>query len=95
MSRVPPHAEPELPPPSAELVLIRVQTEALMAVLGPAKSRKLLRLMAEKLAWQETLSNVRVFRPVDEMAKVRTARRQAAAIFERLEPSLVAALPPE
>jgi hypothetical protein len=83
-----------LPSPSAELVLYRVHVEALIHVLGRKKAGRYLRAMADKLAWEEGLASVFQIRPASEQASVRQARQQAAAIFERMLPIFLAALPP-
>jgi hypothetical protein len=82
----------DLPPPSAELVLFRIHVEAVVAVLGRRKGERYLRLMAQKLAAEENLSSLFPIRPQKDFASVQRARRQAAAIFERLLPVFLARL---
>ncbi len=81
-----------LPDPSAELVLFRVHVEAMVTVLGRKKAERYIRLMAETLAKEESLSEVFQLRPAAKHAEVRTARKQAAAIFQGYLPSWVAKL---
>lgn len=83
----------ELPEPSAGLVLFRVHVEALVVVLGRKKAERYIQLMAEKLAAEENLSAVFHIRPTSERAAVHRARKQAAAMFERLLPIWLARIP--
>jgi hypothetical protein len=85
----------ELPPPSAELVLFRVHVEAMVATMGRKRAERYLRAMAEKLAWEEGLASVFHIRPIAQHAEVRRTRQQASAIFERMLPVFLAAIPPK
>lgn len=87
--------ESELPPPSAELVLWRVHVEAMVVALGRKKGERYLRLMADKLAFEDGLASVFQIRPASMHADVRRTRRQAASVFERYMPIFLAALPPK
>lgn len=89
------HSPEDLPPPSAELVLWRVSVEAFIASAGRKRSERFLRLMAEKLANEENLSQVFHIRPSADALRVQRARREAAAMFERFLPVFLARLPPE
>ena len=82
----------QLPPPSAELVLWRVQTEAIISVLGRRKGERFLRVMADKLANEENMSAVFQIRPSSERGAVSRARQEAAEIFKRLLPLFLARL---
>lgn len=83
-------AASELPEPSAELVLFRVHVEAMLAVMGPKKGERYLRLMAEKLASEENLSALFHIRPRSDDAAVQRARSQAAELFRRHLPIFLA-----
>jgi hypothetical protein len=87
------HKPEELPPPSAELVLWRVSVEAYLACAGKKRSERFLQLMAEKLANEENLSQVFQIRPTEDAIRVRRARREAVAMFERYLPIFLARLP--
>lgn len=83
----------ELPPPAAAIVLWRVSVEAFIATAPRRRSETFLRLMAEMLASEENLSAVFHIRPTSERAAVAKARREAAAMFEKLLPLFLARLP--
>lgn len=76
-------------------MLYRVHVESIIAVLGPKKGERYLLDMARRLAREEDLASVFQIRPEAQRAELRRSRREAAAIFERLLPSFLAALPPK
>lgn len=69
--------------------------EAHLATLSRKRGERFLRLMAEKLAEEQNLSEVIAIRPSSQQQAVRRSRRQAAELFERLLPILLARLPEE
>jgi hypothetical protein len=83
----------ELPPPSAELILWRASMQAFIAVSGRKRGERFLRTVAEKLALEDNLSSVFQIRPTSETGAVQKARREAAEIYERYLPILLAQLP--
>lgn len=83
---------PDLPPPSANLVLWRASVMAFITVCGRRKAEKFLRIMAEQLAAEENLSSVFQIRPNSEHLAVRQARREAAEVFRRFLPLFLASL---
>lgn len=82
----------DLPPPSAELVLLRVVIESHLATAPRKRAERYLRTITEKLAAEENLSAVFQIRPTAQHEEVRRARRQAALMFERLLPIFLARL---
>lgn len=82
----------ELPPPSPELVLWRVLTEAMVEELGRKRGERLLRTIARKLSSEESLSEVMRIRPASDDAAVAHARRQAMAFFRQTLPRLMGGL---
>jgi hypothetical protein len=76
-------------------VLFRVHVEAMIATMGRKRAERYLRAMAEKLAWEEGLASVFHIRPIAQHAEVRRTRQQASAIFERMLPVFLAAIPRE
>lgn len=91
-------AEESLPPPSAELVLIRVFVEAYLATAHEKprrRARAFLDASASILQNEETVALVTPIRPAAEHAKVTEARKQAAEMFRRLRPIFLAKLPPD
>lgn len=85
----------ELPDPHPAFVLFRVQTEALIAVVGRKKGERMLKIMADKLATEQSLSEVFVARPATKHAEMQLARRHAANMFDRYLPTFLARLPEE
>lgn len=83
----------ELPPPSAELVLFRVFVETHLATLSRKKGKRYLQRMAETLAAEESMTSVLSIRPHAQQNAVRKARKQAAVLYERMLPVLLARLP--
>jgi hypothetical protein len=87
-----------LPPPSPELVLIRVFVQAYLATAHEKprrRARAFLDAATRTLADEESVSLLLPYRPSTERAAVNLARRRAVALFRALTPSLVAKLPPE
>lgn len=82
-----------LPPPSAELVLLRVAIEAFIATAPRKRSERFLKLMAQTLAREENLSGLFHIRPMSDRAAVQRARRQASAMFEAYLPVWLAGIP--
>lgn len=85
----------ELPDPHPAYVLFRVQTEALVAVIGRKKAERMLRIMAEKLATEQSLAQVFVVRPKTKHEEMRLARVHAANLFDRYLATFTARLPDE
>jgi hypothetical protein len=79
---------PELPPPTPELVALRVLTEAHLRMLKPAKRVEFQRTVAEVLKEMDRDGGVVPIRPDTEEAQVRWARLQArrwiSAIMQRI-----------
>lgn len=89
-------AEPDeiLPPPSAELVLIRVFVEAFLETAPRKQARAFMRVAAGILADEASLALTFPIRPKSDAAKTADARRKALAQFRALLPVLIARLPP-
>ena len=90
-------AAEELPPPSAEMILLRVFVEALLEcckVPRKRRARVFIDTAASILANEESLSLIVPIRPTTQMAEVNRARRQALAIFRAYAPTFLARLPP-
>lgn len=88
----------ELPPPSAELVLIRVFVQASLATAHEKpkhRARALLARASSILRDEETVALLLPIRSASERASVTRARREALAMFRQLMPTFVAELPPE
>jgi hypothetical protein len=81
-----------LPRPSVELTLFRVSIEAYLAVSGRRRGERFLRLMADKLASEESLAAVLSIRPSADRAAVAEATREAAAWLDRALPVFLARL---
>jgi hypothetical protein len=77
---------------SPEEVLFRVQTDALLTVLGRRKGERMLRIMAERLSTEEHLADVLGIRPAPDEKELANARREAAAKFHEMLPVFVARL---
>lgn len=84
----------ELPAPSAEAVLIRVAITSFIAISGRKKSERFLKLMAETLASEDSVSEILPIRPRSDHANVQKARRGALALFRAQLPVFLAKLPP-
>jgi len=82
----------ELPAPDPALVLLRVFIEAHLATVSRRKGERFLRLIAEKLASEESLAEVFAIRPHPKRAEIQRARRQAAELFGVYLPTFVAVL---
>jgi len=88
--------EVELPPPSAELVLIRVFVQSYLATcdLPPGeRASAFLRHASGLLADEDSLSRVMPIRPPSGHAAVAKARLQALVLYEGLLPTFIAELP--
>lgn len=86
-------ADEQLPGPSAEAVFIRVQTEALITVLGRKKGAMFVRLMDDAFADEQRMASVVPLRPSSMNAVVRSKRWQAAALFDAMRPLFMARVP--
>lgn len=75
------------------MVLWRVAIECFIAMNRRKDGEKFLRLMAEKLASEESLAEVLPIRPAAMYADQRRARRQAIAIFKQVVPVFLARVP--
>lgn len=71
----------ELPPPSAELALIREITDWYLASLPKREAERARSDLAERFARMDAIGRVVVIRPRAQHAAVARARRQAAAWF--------------
>lgn len=89
-------AEPEeiLPPPSAELVLIRVFVEAFLETAPPKQARSFMRVATGILADEESLALAFPIRPTARQPEITKARRGAVAMYRQLLPTLMARVPP-
>lgn len=85
----------ELPPPSAELVLIRVFVTAYLATTTPRRANAFLREAARLLESEESVALLLPIRGASQYAQVAMARRSAVALFRQLMPTFVACLPGE
>lgn len=81
--RLPPE-EMSLPPPSAELVLLRVAVESFLANSKPKDADRFLRHMAATLASEESVAELLPIRPSSQHAAQRKARREAVAMFKQM-----------
>lgn len=89
---------PELPAPSAEMVLIRVFVQSYLAtahVKPRLRARAFLDAAARSLADEESIATLLPIRPARDHAAVAEARKQAIGIFRQLMPAFVAKLPSE
>lgn len=82
----------DLPPPTAEAILIRVAMARWLGSIPRADALRVLQGMAEDLATEESLSNVLLIRPPADQPAVNLARRQAIAQFRRFLPVWLQAL---
>jgi hypothetical protein len=71
----------ELPPPSAELILIREVIDWHLASLPRREAARAREQLAERFAKLDSIGRVIVIRPRPQHAAVARARRQAAAWF--------------
>lgn len=83
---------PALPPPSAELVLLRVFLESFVTIMGPKKAERFLRMSAERLASEENLANILPIRPHSDDAALSAARQSAMLWMRQMLPILMARL---
>ncbi|HEY9219513.1 MAG TPA: hypothetical protein VIO94_15810 [Phenylobacterium sp.] len=88
-----PSSADDMPPPSAEIVLVRVAISAYLATNSRKKGDAFLRAMAEILRDEESLSSIVPIRPAPNAANLQGARRGAIALFRALLPTLIAKLP--
>jgi hypothetical protein len=86
---------PELPAPSAELVLLRTGAQAVIRTLGRKKGEKFLREWTALLADEDSVSLLFPARGASERASVYVAQRQALAWMRQAMPTLLATIPPE
>jgi hypothetical protein len=84
-----------LPKATAELVLIRTQTQALTKVLGRKKSEKFMREWVALLATEETVRLLLPIRSPQDRETVSKVQREACAWVRQVLPTLIASLPPE
>lgn len=86
--------EDRAPPPatSPELILWRIQTAAMVGVLGPKKGQRFLRSMAELMANEESIAEITPIRGAASYAAIREARRAAIALYRQALPTLIARL---
>jgi len=85
----------EVPPPSAELILLRVCIEAFLETSPRRRARAFLDVAASILATEDTLAELMPSRPASEHARLSLARRQALAMFRAYLPTFIARLPTE
>jgi hypothetical protein len=86
--------EVDLPPPSAELVLIRTFVAAYLATchLKPGRRAKaFIRAAADMLESEESMSHINAIRSSPAERQCAITRRQAVAMFRRYVPTFVAA----
>ncbi|WP_332690049.1 hypothetical protein [Devosia sp.] len=88
-------APEELPPPSAEIVLLRVFVSAYLTTNSRKKGDAFLRAAAEILASEESLAAVMPIRGASQAAAVSKARRGAIALFRALTPTFLGRLGPK
>ena len=77
------------------MILWRASMQALVTTLSKRKAETFLRVMSARLSQEESMSAVFQIRPTSEHAAVRQARRQAAEIYSRYLPILLAGMPEE
>lgn len=85
-------------PVTAERVLLRVFVQAYLATAHEKpqrRARAFLRRASSLLSDEESLAVVLPIRAKATDREISSARRDALAIYEQLEPFFVAALPPE
>lgn len=88
----------DLPPASAELVLIRVMVTAYLATAHckpRSRAREFVKVASGILADEESASLVFPIRPMSQQHKTALARRQAVAMFRQYMPVFMAAVPRE
>ncbi|WP_332763991.1 hypothetical protein [Phenylobacterium sp.] len=90
-----PPAPSELPPPSAEIVLLRVFASAYLTTVSRKKGDAFLRAAAEILRDEESLAAVMPIRGASQAAAVSKARRGAIALFRALTPTFLGRLGPK
>lgn len=81
-----------LPPPSPELVLLRVAMEAYVQTAGRKRAERFLRVVVDTLANEENLSSVLPLRPSADAAELARAREQALAWYRSTLPLFLARL---
>lgn len=85
----------EMPPPTAELVLLRVHVEALLSSMRRKQAEKYLRIVSEILATEETLAQILPLQARSHHAALNQARRGALYWFRAALPTFIARLPKE
>jgi hypothetical protein len=86
---------PELPPASAELVIIRTGTQALIRTLGRKKGERFLKEWMALLADEDSVRLLFPARPQHDRASVVVAQQQALAWVRQAIPTFLATIPPE
>lgn len=86
------NARGDVPEPTAEQVLLRVLVEAHIATVPRRRGEKYLRTVAEKLAGEENFAAVFQIKPSPHASAARAARTQAAEMYRRWLPVLLARL---
>lgn len=85
----------DLPPPSPELVLIRIFVESYLATVPRKRAMAFMKQASEILATEESMALLFPIRPQSDHASIARARRQALAMYRQLMPTLLARMPPE
>jgi hypothetical protein len=81
-----------LPPPTAELIILRVAISSFLATASEKRGEAFLRHMAATMVDEESLSTVSPIRGPASAKDVARARREAAAMFTALLPTFRAYL---
>lgn len=88
----------ELPPPSAELVLIRVFVTSYLATAHERPKRRAEAFLSEAarlLKSESTVALLLPIRPAAQHSELTRVRKEAVALFSHLLPLFVASLPGE
>lgn len=85
----PPSVAQDLPPPSPEIILIRVAISAYLSTNSKKKGDAFLKAMAEILRDETSLAAVVAIRGPAQADAVAKARRGAMALFRALLPTLL------
>lgn len=78
--------EGDFPPLSVEMVYLRVQTEALIVVLGAKKGARLVAVMEEMFEREQEFMSAHPIRPTAWQTELRRRTQQAAVAFDALRP---------
>ena len=84
----------ELPPPSAELVLMRVFVESFLETAPPKQARAFMRVATAILENEQSVSLAFPLRPSPKQPEITRARMLAVALYQQLLPTLMARVPP-